>query len=82
MLIDGAGNKTDNYFDQAIGTSLVYDFSITGLSPESDYILYGLLVDQAGNEMEEPFIIEFNTAEYYVSVTFTTGFTDPEPTDT
>lgn len=65
----------------AIGASYETEFTIGGLTPESDYILYGILVDLIGQEMEDPFIIEFNTAEYYDSVVITAHFLDPQPTE-
>lgn len=36
---------TANYFMLPIGASYERDFTIAGLTPESDYILYGILVD-------------------------------------
>jgi len=79
-LINGYTEGTSGYHMLPIGSSLTTDFTISALTAESDYILYGILADLTGKQMESTFIIEFNTAEYYDSVYITTRFLDPEPT--
>jgi hypothetical protein len=89
-LITGGESGQAGYSKVMIGASYQYDFTVPGLAPESDYMLYGMLVDLAGHEIGqeegkdggEPFIIEFNTAEYYDSIMFNVRFNAPAPTET
>ena len=73
-LVTLAQETTPNYFTSYIGSSLLYNFQISNLKPEYDYILYGTFVDQTGNEMDRVFSIEFYTSEVYNSAAFSLEF--------
>lgn len=47
--MNGVADGGAGYYSKAISSILQYDFLISGLTPENDYILYGLLVDQNDN---------------------------------
>eukprot|EP00358_Blepharisma_japonicum_P005528 CAMPEP_0202941272 /NCGR_PEP_ID=MMETSP1395-20130829/1391_1 /ASSEMBLY_ACC=CAM_ASM_000871 /TAXON_ID=5961 /ORGANISM="Blepharisma japonicum, Strain Stock R1072" /LENGTH=1186 /DNA_ID=CAMNT_0049636345 /DNA_START=641 /DNA_END=4198 /DNA_ORIENTATION=- len=73
-LISYASNNTAGYYTGYIGASFIYEFTISGLTTEHDYILYGILIDLNQNVMESVFSVDFYTAEYYDSIMITLKF--------
>ena len=78
-LINNSLAGVSGYYEGIIDATYQYSFSISGLTAESDYVLYGLLGDVSGNFMASVFTIDLFTADLDDSIYFTVGFLQPYP---